>query len=484
MMRRLREWLDAQVGVMLADYFPKPLTVLDRDVSLSVVQATLDYGRTLGLAPLDAAEVLHLEDGVVTVRPQSLRLTVRAAYKLPVAIVRSTFGLRHRPLRWVGADLQTALDEARRLLDTDLDALSERELLTLAQKAITLRTALFVSRRPHFLPSFALKIISEPLSRLLPGLKEAGNLSGMDYPTARFRRDLADLALAQRQTADGNGSDDDFNRTVARFLAAHGGRGQTFLPLVSDPVWDTARDSLLAVLPALAATTARPADDAEPRAKRHGPLTRRLTEIAAERDWMAYGYEQATRVIRNSVQALGDRFARSGHLADPHDVVHLRLDEIEQIVTGGPPPREVIYQRCSAFGLLRRPSVANDPAAVLRGVGASPGTYEGVARVVVAPEAFDTLNPGEILVCEMTSPTWLPLLMVAGAVVADRGGILSHAAIVAREFGIPAVTGTGRATTWMVSGSRYLVDGGKGTVHRLGEATDGVVDADELPDAR
>jgi phosphoenolpyruvate synthase/pyruvate phosphate dikinase len=78
----------------------------------------------------------------------------------------------------------------------------------------------------------------------------------------------------------------------------------------------------------------------------------------------------------------------------------------------------------------------------------------------------------------MTSPAWLPLLMLAGAVVADRGGILSHAAIVAREFGKPAVTGSGQATTWMVSGGRYLVDGSAGTVRTLPDSADGVAPSD------
>src|SRR5688500_11503295 len=152
MLRRMRQWLDRQVTVMLTDYFPKPLTVLDRDVSVSVVQATLDYGPTFGLARVDAAQVLHLDDtGTITIRPQPLRLTARAAYRLPVALAEAASGLRHRPLDWVATDLQSTLAAARRLLTVDQQPLSDKEVLTLAQQAIALRTALFASRRRHFL---------------------------------------------------------------------------------------------------------------------------------------------------------------------------------------------------------------------------------------------------------------------------------------------------------------------------------------------
>ncbi|MEO7262248.1 MAG: PEP-utilizing enzyme [Jatrophihabitantaceae bacterium] len=110
-----------------------------------------------------------------------------------------------------------------------------------------------------------------------------------------------------------------------------------------------------------------------------------------------------------------------------------------------------------------RPPSAAQPAE-LRGVAASPGLHHGVAQVVLTLEQAQSLGREQILVCEMTSPAWLPLLMVAGSVVTDRGGALSHAAIVAREFGIPAVTGTRRATGVMVSGQPSEVNGTTGSV--------------------
>jgi pyruvate,water dikinase len=107
-------------------------------------------------------------------------------------------------------------------------------------------------------------------------------------------------------------------------------------------------------------------------------------------------------------------------------------------------------------------------AQVVHGKGSSPGRYEGVARVARTLEEASNLEPGEVLVCGMTSPSWTPLFGVAGAIVTNAGGELSHAAIVAREFGIPAVTGTNTGTHDIPSGAVVVVDGDAGTVEIIG----------------
>lgn len=100
----------------------------------------------------------------------------------------------------------------------------------------------------------------------------------------------------------------------------------------------------------------------------------------------------------------------------------------------------------------------------LRGVGVSPGTAIGRARVVFSPGEADGFEPGDILVAPLTNPAWTPLMAVASAIVTDTGGPLSHASIVAREFGIPAVVGTGDATCRIAAGSTITVDGSTGIV--------------------
>ena len=101
---------------------------------------------------------------------------------------------------------------------------------------------------------------------------------------------------------------------------------------------------------------------------------------------------------------------------------------------------------------------------VVAGLPASPGRYEGWARVVREAGDFRKLQKGDVLVAPTTSPAYNVILPMIGAVVTDRGGALSHSAIVAREFGIPAVVGTDQATSRVPDGARILVDGDRGFV--------------------
>jgi len=101
---------------------------------------------------------------------------------------------------------------------------------------------------------------------------------------------------------------------------------------------------------------------------------------------------------------------------------------------------------------------------VLTGAAASPGVVEGAARVVRSVDQIADVRDGEILVCGSTSPAWAPIFSKITATVTDVGGVMSHAAIVAREYGLPAVVGTGRATAAIRTGQTIRVDGSEGTV--------------------
>jgi pyruvate,water dikinase len=105
-----------------------------------------------------------------------------------------------------------------------------------------------------------------------------------------------------------------------------------------------------------------------------------------------------------------------------------------------------------------------DGGSVLNGAAASPGVVEGEARVVRSVDQIGDVRDGEILVCGSTSPAWAPIFSKIKATVTDVGGVMSHAAIVAREYGLPAVVGTGRATAAIRTGQRIRVDGSEGTV--------------------
>ena len=109
----------------------------------------------------------------------------------------------------------------------------------------------------------------------------------------------------------------------------------------------------------------------------------------------------------------------------------------------------------------------DSPETAITGKPVSPGVYEGVARVIGRPADFDRLNQGDVLVTSSTSAAFNVVLPLIGAIVTDRGGQLSHAAIVAREYGLPAVVGTLKATSVIPDGARVRVDGGSGRVDVL-----------------
>jgi pyruvate,water dikinase len=106
-------------------------------------------------------------------------------------------------------------------------------------------------------------------------------------------------------------------------------------------------------------------------------------------------------------------------------------------------------------------------ANVIRGYAASAGVVEGIARVLTSPNDIGQVREGDILVCAVTNPSWAPIFGKILAAVSDIGGTMSHAAIVAREYGMPAVVGTGQATKRIRTGQRVRVDGGRGIVTLL-----------------
>jgi pyruvate,water dikinase len=107
---------------------------------------------------------------------------------------------------------------------------------------------------------------------------------------------------------------------------------------------------------------------------------------------------------------------------------------------------------------------SDTPGNELKGFAASSGVVEGIARIVKSADEISRLREGDILVCQVTNPTWAPVFQKIRAAVSDIGGSMSHAAIVAREYGLPAVVGTGNATSRIQDGQRIRVDGGRGIV--------------------
>ena len=103
---------------------------------------------------------------------------------------------------------------------------------------------------------------------------------------------------------------------------------------------------------------------------------------------------------------------------------------------------------------------------ILKGIAASPGSVRGKVRIIRGEHEFGRLQAGEVLVCQYTNPSWTPLFATAAAVVTETGGMASHAAIVAREYGIPAVMGIPGVTRTLQNAQDIQVDGYRGVVRK------------------
>ena len=200
-------------------------------------------------------------------------------------------------------------------------------------------------------------------------------------------------------------------------------------------------------------------------------------------------------VLRRMLREIGRRLTEASAIASPDDVFWLTLDELQEAATAldaGQPLVDyhaVVAERRATweseravtppavlplkgggrflgidFSSMMPARIEQPTGDVLKGIGASPGRVTGLARVISGPDEFGQMRRGDILVAKITTPAWTPLFVLAAGVVTDVGGPLSHSSIVAREYHIPAVLGTGVATERLGSGQRITVDGDAGTV--------------------
>ena len=198
--------------------------------------------------------------------------------------------------------------------------------------------------------------------------------------------------------------------------------------------------------------------------------------------------------LRAVLLEAGRRLAGDGTIVAADDVFMLTPDELRSALEApGADLRAVVEQRLAALaeqrtitpppvlGAIPTAPPPDDPftrfalkfngappvpaaAGELRGSPGSAGTVRGRARIIHSIAESGRIEPGDILVAETTAPPWTPLFAIVGAVVTDTGGVLSHCAVVAREYGIPAVVGTGMASAVISDGQMLEIDGDAGIV--------------------
>jgi pyruvate,water dikinase len=196
--------------------------------------------------------------------------------------------------------------------------------------------------------------------------------------------------------------------------------------------------------------------------------------------------------VRRLLLELGPRLGEAGGIETSSDVFWLEETELREDAAAldarsSPPPRAQEIRRRKALWRSRKratppgtvpytrsfmglkvadfvPEATERESGLLKGIGASGGRVTAPARVLRGAESFAGIKAGEVLIADITTPAWTPLFALAAAVVTDIGGPLSHGSIVDREYGIPAVLGTGTATRRVRDGDILTVDGDAGTV--------------------
>jgi rifampicin phosphotransferase len=444
--------------------------------------------------------------------PRVTRATPYALTHLPGRI------RRYNPARWTDDRWFVQFEQGMsQLAALDPRRLGWSELLQVCRRTLAMAD-LITDLRVDYLPRTGFDLLRLlALLRLLGASRQLGLLTaGARTRTGDANRALQELATQVRADPpmraafreldpptlltrlDGDITFAGFRQALRQFLDEYGHR-ETLSPLVmTAPTWGDDPTPVLGMIKALVedqpqATATKPSAEAERRLLDHrllrSPRRRAVVLRAIEAARMGAAFREdthfhATRalpILRHMLLEAGRRLAEAGVLPQAEDVFHLHLEELEAL----PGPDHLAAAdadriRTTARGRAARRAelagvpmlaaaslvgpAANTKDALVAGVPASGGRVTGPVRLIREPAEFGALRSGDVLVCPYTNPTWTSLFQRAAAVVVDSGGIGSHAAIVAREYGIPAVMGTGNGTSVLRDGQQVTVDGATGRV--------------------
>jgi phosphoenolpyruvate synthase/pyruvate phosphate dikinase len=223
--------------------------------------------------------------------------------------------------------------------------------------------------------------------------------------------------------------------------------------------------------------------DGEQKAEETRRMIERVRTFAGYREYPKYHMVSRYFVYKQALTEEAERLVKAGVLREKEDIFYLRFQEIQEVVRTNEVDEELIRQRKDAFrsyraltpprvltsegemvsGAYRRDDL---PAGALAGLPVSAGTVEGRARVILDMAAAD-LEAGDILVTAYTDPSWTPLFVAIKGLVTEVGGLMTHGAVIAREYGLPAVVGVEHATRLIRDGQRIRVHGTDGYIEIL-----------------
>lgn len=399
----------------------------------------------------------------------------------------------------------TVVPRIRRMFDgsqqwwrDSIDALATSTAEDARRRMLEAQDRMVGYMRPHTLGTFLTQAAFEQLKKLCVG---AGS-PGLELRIARGLRSLeeAEMVAMLWEVSRGNGD-------VEVFLRRYGFHGPSEAS-ASSPVWRDDPDTLAEILRSYRTMSEERFPGVKARQvneDRLAAVQELLSGLSLPRRAFARAVLFATRaffplretgkatllhaidVCRASSRVVAEDMVRRGELADAADIAYLTVEEIVndrkadwKAVTAKRRAQRDEYLKVDLpqtwegvpkVGVIAE--MTDDENTEITGLGASHGVVEGLVRIVRDPAEAD-LDEGEILVCATSDPSWSALFLVAGAVVVDVGGPLSHGAIVARELGIPAVINTRNAIRVLKDGDYVRVDGTAGAVKILKRA-------DEVP---
>ena len=491
---------------------PYPMDVAVWDPALfSAISPMLNE---LGLGVRPISDLFAEEEGVVT--GISGKFPVYPTWRMlgtPMRLLRNA--RRYDSAQWrADPDLQAALARARALEARSLRELEWESLLATLEEAARIPIAVAGEPRRRYFPRAA--IAAAKLRGMLAMMGRPDRLtallSGVETKTIESNRALESLACDIRSDAsleeffsshepdelwealNESPSGRSFKQRFDSFLDQYGHR-EAAVGTAYEPTWKDAPEVVLGLLKGLAQSEPRPStrtlewEEARDEVLAHPfmrfPVLRsHVMKLLSDARWLLQIREDthfymtlALPISRRTLLEIGRRLQELGALQQPEDVFHLKLaelpqrwapsaqkvEELQSLVTGRKQRRaELAGKPLVDPRLFKR--TESDANVLVSGMGGSPGVVEGTVCIVRDGSEFGKLRPGDVLVAPFTNPAWTPLFQRAVAVVVDSGGAASHAAIVAREYGIPAVMGTVDGTRRLVDGQRVRVDGDRGWV--------------------
>lgn len=499
-------------GIKMAmDYLSEPLTPLDFAHLYQRYQALNAILHGFGLRlPKDQIRLVERESGCVAMSIGLAGLSPAMLWKIPTFLIKNYSGDAKDLWQPLSEELSTWLARMEAAGRNTNDAEKSAKLI---EQALDEFGTLFHKRFLTFLIPGG--VTDFKLSRLVKkavGKEKAAELKESLLRALPFRTALQNKALIKvAQAAAVHGKDSNlFKEEFKKFLEEYGDRpALSTASMLGSPTWrenpefvHQLIDSLLDNSSLLNSEESFKNQEADYEAakkqieKRLKPGTYHKFEKTLEkarnevivREESSFLMEKLTACMRRMALRLGSLLAKNSVINEPGDVFFLFLEELDPVAEGKLDLKEKIEKRKKAFTKVyaahekgvhwmistgsipvfetkkKKREDEKDASDSIKGVSVSLGVYEGPVCIVRSPSEFNKLKKGDVLVSTYTSPAWTPLFRVASAVVTERGSAISHAAIVAREYGIPAVVVVENVTNILKDGQRIRVDGTKGIV--------------------